>query len=120
MSRDWTPKEITAVSEYMKRSGNMGYEEFAAGLKRQVLVLESIRRFSEIQCAGVFPCPRCGRYVMSSDPMRNAMSRYADIQVCDNCGMDEAIRDFSRTAIPITAWAIAEHPEVFIATTEPE
>lgn len=40
MSRDWTPKEIAAVSEYMKRSGNMGYEEFAAGLKRQDLVLD--------------------------------------------------------------------------------
>ena len=34
MSRDWTPEEIQAVSQEMKKSGHMGYEEFCEALDR--------------------------------------------------------------------------------------
>lgn len=114
MSRDWTQKELDAASRYMKKLGYMGYEEFVIGLKRADAVLESIRKFNGVQTDGHFPCPRCGKYDMSSNPMRNALSRYADIQICDSCGIDEAMRDFAHSPIPITSWAIAEHPEVYI------
>lgn len=35
-------------------------------------------------------CPRCGGYY--NDPP--ALSRYYDIEICTNCGMDEAVRCF--------------------------
>lgn len=114
MSRDWTKQELNAVSEYMRQHGHMGYEEFVIGLKRNDAVLATIQRFSAVQREGFFPCPRCGHYVMASDPIKNALSRHADIQICDACGTDEAIRDFTHMVFPLTSWAIAEHPEVFV------
>ena len=32
MSRDWTPEEIQAVSQEMKKAGHMGYEECCEAL----------------------------------------------------------------------------------------
>ena len=34
MSRDWTPEEIQAVSQEMKKAGHMSYEEFCEALDR--------------------------------------------------------------------------------------
>lgn len=51
-------------------------------------------------------CPRCGRYAMDEHPARNALSRAAKIQICDACGMDEAIRAFNQNELPIRDWAI--------------
>ena len=51
-------------------------------------------------------CPRCGRHDMDEDPARNALSRAAKIQICDACGMDEAIRAFNQNELPIGEWAI--------------
>lgn len=77
-------------------------------------VKKRIVEFSEIQRQGFFPCPRCGHYRMYADPIRNALSRQADIQVCDNCGADEALRDFAGIVLPITEWAIAKNASQFI------
>lgn len=35
MSRDWTPEELQAASDAMKKAGHMSYEEFCAELRRQ-------------------------------------------------------------------------------------
>jgi len=51
-------------------------------------------------------CPRCGRYDMDEDPARNALSRAFDIQICDTCGTDEALRAMSGNELPIRDWAI--------------
>lgn len=51
------------------------------------------------------PCPRCGRDAMNSNPLRNALSRCADIQVCDDCGTDEALRGLWRSPLPLEQWA---------------
>ena len=37
-------------------------------------------------------CPRCGSYNMKRLLYANALSRLADIFVCDMCGIDEAVR----------------------------
>ena len=50
------------------------------------------------------PCPRCGQARMSSKVSRNALSRYADLQICNTCGIDEAVRDFAENVLPITSW----------------
>ena len=51
-------------------------------------------------------CPRCGEKNMDKNPMRNALSRYADVYICDACGVEEAIRDMHGNAIPLTQWAV--------------
>ena len=33
--------------------------------------------------------------------MVNALSRYADVQICEACGMDEALRDAAHTPCPL-------------------
>ena len=36
--------------------------------------------------------------------MVNALSRYADVQICEACGMDEALRDAAHAPLPLTEW----------------
>lgn len=38
----------------------------------------------------------------------NALSRHADIYICDQCGMDEAMLDFMRNPLPIEDWACVQ------------
>ena len=51
------------------------------------------------------PCPRCGRYVMDEKPIRNALSRCADVFICDACGSDEALRAMCQAPLPLRDWA---------------
>ena len=119
MSRDWTPEELQTASEAMKAAGHMSYEEFVAEGSKQTLEF-LVAKFSEVQRKGIFPCPRCGQFRMSSDPIRNALSRHAAIQVCDACGTDEAIRDFSGDALPPYEWSIYKNPYHYIRTPQSE
>lgn len=52
------------------------------------------------------PCPRCGGE-MHSNLFRNALSRYEDVYICEECGTDEAMRDYFGDATPLTKWDIA-------------
>lgn len=51
-----------------------------------------------------FQCPRCGKFRMNSDIYKNALSRHADIYICSQCGMDEAIRVFQNNILPFSEW----------------
>ena len=42
--------------------------------------------------ASGLPCPRCGSNNMNRDPIINAHSQFADVYICNKCGLDEAIR----------------------------
>ena len=44
-------------------------------------------------------CPRCGRNTMKKNIHTNALSRYADIYICDACGTEEAPLKFIRAAV---------------------
>ena len=59
------------------------------------------------QCAGEhMPCPRCGMDTMDQEDVhRNALSRHADIFVCDDCGISEAMLDLMRNPLPMHQWA---------------
>lgn len=35
----------------------------------------------------------------------NALSRHADVYICDQCGTDEAIRDLTKQTIPLSQWS---------------
>ena len=50
-------------------------------------------------------CPRCGLPTMKKDLYTNALSRIADIMVCDDCGMSEAKLAFMGNPMPLTQWA---------------
>lgn len=54
------------------------------------------------------PCPRCGRKSMKDAIHTNALSRQADIYVCDQCGTDEAMLDFMRNPLPLEDWACVQ------------
>lgn len=50
-------------------------------------------------------CPRCGG-PMHPEAGRNALSRRADVYICSACGIDEAMRDFTRhEPLPFERWA---------------
>ena len=70
--------------------------------------MEIIERMKEIQKAGGLICPRCGRMSMEKLLLHNALSRVADVYVCPDCGMDEALRDFGRIPLPVEEWALAK------------
>ena len=72
---------------------------------------EFIEEFAAKQYGKDFPCPRCGRQSMDINPSRNALSRRAGVQVCDECGMLEALEDMpGGIKLPLSAWAIMKNP----------
>lgn len=50
-------------------------------------------------------CPRCGQDTMKPDLYTNALSRIADIMVCDTCGVDEAKLAFMNVKSTLYSWA---------------
>ena len=50
-------------------------------------------------------CPRCGRNTMKKNIHTNALSRQADIYICDTCGTAEALLKFMSNPLPVTEWA---------------
>ena len=65
---------------------------------------ETIRRR---QAYGCTVCPRCGRS-MKPRLHTNALSRQlVGVYICDNCGMDEALRAFARCPLPLEEWRAA-------------
>lgn len=55
-------------------------------------------------------CPRCGKNTMDKVLHRNALSRIADIMVCDSCGMDEAKLAYMNAPESLYTW-VALQPE---------
>ena len=54
------------------------------------------------------PCPRCGKDTMKPELHTNALSRHADLFICDQCGTAEAMLDFMNNPLPLTMWAICK------------
>lgn len=44
-------------------------------------------------------CLRCGA-PLAAHLMVNALSRYVNVQICEACGMDEALRDAAHAPLP--------------------
>ena len=53
-------------------------------------------------------CLRCGQ-PLDRRLIINALSRYADVHICEACGMDEALRDANRCPLPLTEWAAVKN-----------
>lgn len=50
-------------------------------------------------------CLRCGAQLHPHLPI-NATSRYANVHVCEACGMDEALRDMTGDPLPLAEWDV--------------
>lgn len=55
-------------------------------------------------------CPRCGNDAMNENPMRNALSRQADVMICDACGQQDAILAMMNNPLPLSLWACFNQP----------
>lgn len=108
MSRDWTPEELRAASTAMEAAGHMSYEEFCADVDATKAAKKAVDDFAKVQTDGTHFCPRCGRLTVKDRLTTNALSRHADIYICDACGMDEAVRDMKGDAMPLKDWAAAK------------
>lgn len=70
---------------------------------------EVIRIWSENQKLGaVLPCPRCGKWKMKPELHTNALSRRADIYICDSCGTLEALCDMQKVTDGFDLWYISK------------
>jgi len=56
-------------------------------------ILDSWRKIQNTDA--ILPCPRCGKMTMDTDLLHNALSRRADVYICNSCGIEEAMEDFS-------------------------
>lgn len=65
---------------------------------------ELLNKATQKDCASTLPCPRCGHYNMNDRTTRNALSRVAQISVCDACGTEEAMQAANGNILPITSW----------------
>ena len=41
---------------------------------------------------------------MVDDVMGNSLSRYAEVYICNDCGVDEAMRELNGTVLPRSDW----------------
>ena len=53
-------------------------------------------------------CPRCGADTMKHPLHTNALSRHADLYVCDSCSTAEALLDFMGQTYPLYQWSAFE------------
>lgn len=60
-----------------------------------------------LEQANLIPCPRCGKYTMKPTLYSNALSRQFYIMICDQCGLDEALRAMKGIGLPFEKWAAA-------------
>ena len=118
MSKDWTPEEIQAASAAMKEAGEMSYEEFTAEVEATKAAKTMIDAFASLQTDGTRFCPRCGNQSVKDRLHTNAWSRYADVYICDSCGMDEAIRAWQNNPLPLKDWAINNYHHSLIVSLE--
>ena len=98
---------IGTPSQYYLETIEEGYEEFGfdvTQLHAAANFESAIHRLAIAQRAGESrTCPRCGS-LLKERLGTNALSRRADVYVCDECGIEEAIADFNGEPDPIEQW----------------
>lgn len=74
-------------------------------------IKESLDHLGKTQHSGAF-CPRCGRKVNREyNSQLQALSRRADITICNRCGTEEALEDIAwggHSNLPLIDWAIVK------------
>lgn len=70
--------------------------------------VEAIKTSQEDPLSESFLCPRCGRIVDNSNLQKLVMSRYAEINICSVCGIEETMLD---DILPLHRWSHAKSLE---------
>ena len=72
-------------------------------------LVESLKPLQEDCREGgyIFPCPRCGYNRMYGTAEKNALSRHANVYVCNACGTEEAVMDMAGEQLPLNQWSMA-------------
>ena len=86
----------------------MNYEHFSQGVSAAIAAKKAIEDFAATQADGMHFCPRCGRFTVKDRLHTNALSRHISVYICDACGMDEAIREYTEENLPLWDWAVAQ------------
>ena len=89
---------------------NMDYEQFSQDVTATAAAKRVVDEFAKKQVDGVHICPRCGRMTVKERLTTNALSRHADVYICDACGNDEAVRELKEDPLLFKDWAIAKIP----------
>lgn len=55
-----------------------------------------------------FNCPRCGKPNMRPNCIENSLSKYEEIFICSDCGIDETFRSLSGNPLPLVEWDVAK------------
>lgn len=76
---------------------------------------EILAKIDKLQKEGKhMPCPRCGKWAMDEESVaRNAMSRSAEVTICDRCGNLEGYEVMLNQKKPLADWYAVIHPESF-------
>ena len=73
---------------------------------KEMICIKTLLDLKARQEAGQYTaCPRCGRYTMKPVLHTNALSRVADVYICDECGTKEALLAFMKNPLPPNLWA---------------
>lgn len=86
----------------------MTYNLFSQDVINTIVAKRSIEAFAAMQTDGTHFCPRCGRFTVKDRLHTNALSRYSDVYICDECGLNEAIRAIGDVPLPLQDWAVAK------------
>lgn len=74
----------------------------------EAVARKTVDAYARKQKNGTRYCPRCGGQTIKPCLAANALSRRANIYVCDACGMDEAVRDWMGEPLPFVDWAVVQ------------
>lgn len=78
---------------------------------KQHLAMGIIKTYSAIQRKHndtELRCPRCGKLKMRENQVTNAYSRHYGIYICNDCGTDEALRDYGKYPLPLLEWDVVK------------
>ena len=87
-NQDFIPADGTTTAEHLAKGVLKNYAEMQGKGKHE----------------NTLPCPRCGKYTMSDNILKNALSRQFDIHICDLCGNLEGIEAANGTPRPLESW----------------
>lgn len=96
--------EISAFKDKIKTI--LGKVKTETTIEEAKEIIESLLPLQDDFEKGAIPCPRCGRYTMDYPAVKNALSRRANIYICSDCGMEEAMLDAAgMEPLPLNKWA---------------
>lgn len=111
---------VANILHEIKLRGEIGLEADVAAKCRKHMAAFAAQQRLHMETDGkcTLPCPRCGKRRMHENVFTNALSRHADIYICPQCGMNEAIWDMQDMVLPAKDWWCNE-PVVKMAPSGP-